>query len=125
MKSRDMLKLVQASNKSLSREKILKAMGSKNEFLATDVNWIIKNLQGQDAQPEQIKNQSDTLEFAQVNQHMQKIAREEGITYKPLNLIKVMNMPKFASFVAKKSPLKFYKNILAVSDLVLGSLKEF
>ena len=44
MKSRDMLKLVQASNKSLSREKILKAMGSQIEFKVTDINWIINEV---------------------------------------------------------------------------------
>lgn len=124
MKRRDMLKLIQSANMIYSREKILSILGSREDFAATDVGWITKELKG-DSEVETTKSQNGLLEFETVHSHLCKRAREEGVTYKPLNLIKLLSTPKFSSFIANRQPLRLHKNILAISGLLIENLKEF
>jgi len=122
MNRKEMVKLIINTNKAISHEKVLGVLGTRSDFSTTDVGWIMKSLKGHDAISESTKN--NILEFDRVNEQISKSAHKEGVTYQPLNLIQLLNTPKFSNFIAGRSPLKFHKSIFSVSDLVIKGLKE-
>ena len=124
MNKRDMVRLLADGNKAYSRAEISLALGARDEFSALDVGWITKKLQGEDTNTPETKSHSEIIEFAEVNEHVKNLARDEGLEFKGVDLLKLMTAPKFSSFVASRGPLRCYKNILAVSDMLIKELKE-
>ena len=123
MKRNAFVKLITDSNKTIKKDELLETLGRRNNFKATDVGWVLDCLISE-KKPKADTAKGDTLEFSELHSQMKNLAREKGKTYRSLDLLKLFSTPKFSGFVAKSSPLKLYKNVLAVSDLVLENLKE-
>lgn len=114
MTRKQLVKTLSAVNKQLNKTRLELILGNRQQFSLVEVGEIVKALQGQEADSEILKTEGGAISFEALSTRVSGLVRIKGMSYKPVNLIKLLEEPQYFAFVAGRAPLRLNQNIISV-----------